>query len=227
MAIIFKTFEQIEIDGQSAGNIVDVLSNHGPRRAEVLAAFGVYTAGLRTALDDEKTQLASAHKAEIDSTNATIARLESDLSTASSELESVTASNESLQTQLDSTTDQLNLANNTLATVNALVATLHTKVETLQQNQRFDPRQINAKAFYNRITKEEFALLAASPDPQLTGIAQAILAYAKNEKTWPVVFKSVEMQGMVDYLLQSGFLTQSRIDQLTADATWQEAFYPQ
>lgn len=59
MAVVFKTFDLIEIDGIVAGNIVDVISNHGPRRAEVLAAYGVYVAALQTAFYSEKTQLQS------------------------------------------------------------------------------------------------------------------------------------------------------------------------
>jgi hypothetical protein len=101
----------------------------------------------------------------------------------------------------------------------------NTKIAILKTTQRFDPRKINAVAFYNRITKDQFAKLAASPDPQLTAIAQAILAYAENEKVWPVEFDSVEMQGMIGYLLKAEFLTQEQVDELTKDATWQEAFY--
>lgn len=42
MAVIFNTFDDIEIDGIPAGNIADVISNHAPRRVEVLAAARAY-----------------------------------------------------------------------------------------------------------------------------------------------------------------------------------------
>jgi hypothetical protein len=69
MSVVFITFESIEIDGTLAGNIVDVISNHAPRRAEVLAAFNLFTDKLRTALELEKTQLVSDHTTAIEKLN--------------------------------------------------------------------------------------------------------------------------------------------------------------
>lgn len=86
MAVIFKTFDQIEIDGINAGSIVDVISNHGPRRAEVLAAFGVYSAGLRVVLDAEKTQLGEGHTVALNAANATIAAQTATIATLQTEV---------------------------------------------------------------------------------------------------------------------------------------------
>lgn len=180
MSVIFKTFDQIEIDGQSAGNIVDVISNHGPRRAEVLTAFGVFTAGLRTALDAEKTQLLSDHKTAIDAKEAA------------------------------------------LTEANATIAALESRIAALLVELPFNPRVIDASAFYARITKDEFAALSVSDDETLRTIAKTILAYKTND--WPVVFESPEFQGLIGYLVGTAFLTAERAAELTADATRAEAY---
>ena len=41
MSVVFRGPDQIEIDGVSAGGIVDVINNHASRLPEVLTAFGV------------------------------------------------------------------------------------------------------------------------------------------------------------------------------------------
>ena len=41
MAVVFRGPDKIEIDGVSAGGIVDVINNHASRLPEVHAAFGV------------------------------------------------------------------------------------------------------------------------------------------------------------------------------------------
>lgn len=62
MSVVFKSFDQIEIDGVSAGNIVDVISNHAQRRAEVLAAFGVFSKSFTDAVDTKQKQIADLQK---------------------------------------------------------------------------------------------------------------------------------------------------------------------
>ena len=61
MSVVFTTIDSITIDGIPAGNIVDVISNHAPKRAEVLAAYQVFV---------------DAQKAELEEANATIATLQ-------------------------------------------------------------------------------------------------------------------------------------------------------
>jgi hypothetical protein len=61
MSVVFTTIDSIAIDGIPAGNIVDVISNHAPKRAEVLAAYRVFV---------------EAEKAELEEANATIATLQ-------------------------------------------------------------------------------------------------------------------------------------------------------
>jgi hypothetical protein len=61
MAVVFTTIDQIEIDGIPAGNIVDVISNHAPKRAEVLAAYRVFVESEKAELQEAKATIATLH----------------------------------------------------------------------------------------------------------------------------------------------------------------------
>ena len=108
-----------------------------------------------------------------------------------------------------------------LNSANATIATLEAKIKDLDQYRPFNPRIIDATAFYARITKDEFAELSTSEDPTKVTIAKTILAYVKND--WPVVFGSQEFQGMIGYLLSTGFPSE-RAAELMEDATRSEAY---
>jgi hypothetical protein len=116
----------------------------------------------------------------------------------------------------------LDAANATIATRDATIAALEARVASLLTELPFNPRIIDATAFYNRITKEEFASLSVSDDETLRTIAKTILAYKTND--WPVIFESPEFQGLIGYLVGTSFLTAERAAQLTADATRAEAY---
>lgn len=80
MAVVFDTFEVIKIDGITSGNIVDVISNHGPRRAEVLAAFNVYCEQVKAQKDAELS-------AQVETLTSEKTQLTTDLATASETME--------------------------------------------------------------------------------------------------------------------------------------------
>jgi hypothetical protein len=71
MSVVFKTFDQIEIDGIASGNIVDVISNHAPKRADVLAAYKVYT----DKLNAEHTEALQEVQTDLETANAKIVTL--------------------------------------------------------------------------------------------------------------------------------------------------------
>ena len=116
----------------------------------------------------------------------------------------------------------LDSANATIATRDATIAALESRVAALLTELPFNPRIIDASKFYERITKDEFAALSVSDDETLRTIAKTILAYKTND--WPVIFESPEFQGLIGYLVATGFLTEDRAKQLTADATRAEAY---
>lgn len=211
MAIVFESFESVKVDGISAGSFSDCVANYSARRVELALACKTFheekASAHKTALD--------AKEAELTTANATIAELESDLSTASSQLEAVTNEKTALQNDYD----QLNAMQ---LESTSLVIQLQAKVADLEQYRPFNPRIIDASAFYARITKDEFASLSVSDDETLRVIAKTILAYKTND--WPVVFESPEFQGLISYLVGTEFLTVERAAQLTADATRAEAY---
>jgi hypothetical protein len=71
MAVVFKTFDQIEIDGIASGNIVDVISNHSPKRLQVLEAYKVFT----DKLNADHAEALQEIQTDLDEANANIATL--------------------------------------------------------------------------------------------------------------------------------------------------------
>ena len=108
------------------------------------------------------------------------------------------------------------------ATLTTSLAAANARIETLLQEIPFDPRIIDATAFYNRLTKDELLLFVSSEDTQVKQIGTVIATYKSND--WPVVFESTEFQQMVVYLQQVGILTSERLAELTKDATRDEAY---
>jgi len=112
-----------------------------------------------------------------------------------------------------------------LTTANATIAALEARVASMLTELPFNPRIIDATAFYSRITKDEFAALSVSDDETLRTIAKTILAYKTND--WPVVFESPEFQQMMGYLMfgtSPPFLSDERARELARDATRAEAY---
>jgi len=109
-----------------------------------------------------------------------------------------------------------------LSEANATIATLEARIAALLVELPFNPRVIDASAFYARITKDEFAALSIADDETLRTIAKTILAYKTND--WPVIFESAEFQGLIGYLVGTSFLTAERAAELTRDASRSEAY---
>jgi hypothetical protein len=115
--------------------------------------------------------------------------------------------------------NQLQIQNDTLV---AELAAANARVALLIKGLPFNPRVIDATAFYNRLTKDELLVFVSSSDTQVRAIGQTIAAYKAND--WPVVFESTEFQKMVGYLLEAGVVTSERLAELTKDAIRDEAY---
>jgi hypothetical protein len=72
MSVVFKSFDQIEIDGIASGNIVDVISNHAPKRLQVLEAYKTYT----DKLNSDNAKALQEVQTDLDDAIATIATLQ-------------------------------------------------------------------------------------------------------------------------------------------------------
>jgi septal ring factor EnvC (AmiA/AmiB activator) len=211
MAVVFTTIDSISIDGIPAGNIVDVISNHAPKRAEVLAAYRVFV---------------EAEKAKRDES---VTKLESDLSIKTSQLEATTQAKTTLEAQVASlTTEKQELRGDivdldqALDTEQQLTAALKAKVTDLEQYRPFNPRILKGEAFYNRVSKEDMVTLLASDNAQLVTVGKTIEAYRAHH--WPVVMDSTDFTNLVGYVMQSGVFDDDEVTAIMRDATREEAY---
>jgi hypothetical protein len=214
MSVIFNSFDVIEIDGIAAGNIVDVISNHAPRRAEVLAAFGVYVAALQTEINAEKTQL------QADKTQLT-----TDLATANASIATLTSQVASLESQLQEVTESKDVLFIRKQAVDHDLAEAEVKIAWLESIRTYDPNVIKSEAFYNRITKDElFALgMLAVSDQTAKGILELLGAYKAN--AWQVILNDPQVVGAMQYLTALGTLGEGRVTEITRPASREEAYF--
>jgi hypothetical protein len=213
MSVVFNSFDVIEIDGIAAGNIVDVISNHAPRRAEVLAAYGVYVAAMQTEINAEKTQL------QADKTQLT-----THLATANADKTSLTTQVASLESQLQEVTESKDVLFIRKQAVDHDLAEAEVKIAWLESIRTYDPNVIKSEAFYNRITKDElFALgtLAVS-DQTAKGILELLGAYKAN--AWQVILNDPQVVGAMQYLTALGTLGEGRVTEITRPASREEAY---
>jgi chromosome segregation ATPase len=245
MSVIFNSFDVIEIDGIASGNIVDVISNHAPRRAEVLAAYGVYVAAINAEKATLTTDLATA--------NASIATLTSEKTSLTTQLEAKTTdlatrttelsekvqllnSGATVITGLESQVTSLTTDKTTLTTrkeelqsevldLLAQIDTLNTKVAFLNSIRTYDSNQIRSLAFYDRITKDQINKLGllAIDDPQAAEIHKLLNAYKDNP--WPVLLDDPLVVGGIQYLLYIEIITQQEAAQITRPASREEAYF--
>ena len=204
MAVVFKTFDQIEIDGIASGNIVDVISNHGPRRAEVLAAYKVFTDKLNA---DNAEALATA---------------QSDLATKTSQLDATTQAKSALDLRVATLTTEKQALEAAIAVSNQVNQTLAQKVVELEQYRPYNPRILAGEAFYNRVSKEDMVTLLTSDNAMLVNVGKTIEAYRANH--WPVIIDSTDFQNLVGYVLQSGVFDEAEVTAIMRDATKEEAY---
>ena len=211
MAVVFKTFDQIEIDGIPSGNIVDVVSNHAPKRLQVLEAYKTYTDKLNA--DHAKA----------------LQEVQADLATKTSQLEATTQAKTALDLRVAAlTTEKQSLeaavadADQALDAEQQLTAILRTKITELEQYRPYNPRILAGKAFYSRVSKEDMVTLLTSEIPQLVVVGKTIVAYAEND--WPVILDSTDFQQLVGYVLQSGVFDEAEVTEIMRDATREEAY---
>ena len=215
MSVVFKTFEQIEIDGVASGNIVDVISNHGPRRAEVLAAYKVFTDKLNA---DNATALQAV---QADHATA-LQEVQSDLATKTSQLEATTEAKSALDLRVATLTNETQSLTSQVSMLEAVVEAEKQKIADLEQYRPYNPRWLDGRSFYKRISQQDMETLLVSDNPQLFIVGKTILAYRDNH--WPVVLDSQDFQNLVGYVLQSGVFDEAEVVEIMRDATKEEAY---
>jgi hypothetical protein len=203
MSVIFNSFDVIEIDGTPAGNIVDVISNHAPRRAEVLAAYGVYVAAI----------------------NAEKATLTTDLATANATINTLTTQVASLESQLQEVTESKDVLFIRKQAVDHDLVEAQAKIAFLESIRQFNPRWTTPDFFINRFTAKEAKAFYSSEDAMIVGGQQLLEAY--EAAGWYVDLDDTQVQGLTGYMVQLGMMTPERREQVLRDATAAEAWYPQ
>jgi hypothetical protein len=211
MSVVFTTIDSISIDGIPAGNIVDVVSNHAPRRAEVLEAYRVFVDGEKANQDEAVVKL-EAEKAE----------LTADLATATTQLEAATQAKTTLEGQVATLTSQVSMLESVVEAEKQQNVTLQAKIAELEQYRPYNPRILKGEAFYNRVSKEDMVTLLTSEVPQLVVVGKTIEAYRANR--WPVVMDSTDFTNLVGYVLQSGVFDDDEVTAIMRDATREEAY---
>jgi Ribonuclease G/E len=211
MAVVFTTIDSITIEGIPAGNIVDVVSNHAPRRAEVLAAYRVFV---------------EAEKAKRDEA---VAKLTTDLATATTQLEAVTQAKTTLEAEKATLASEKQALRAEIADLDQaldaeqqLTATLQAKIADLEQYRPYNPRILKGEAFYNRVSKEDMVTLLTSDDATLVTVGKTIEAYRAHH--WPVVMDSTDFTNLVGYVMQSGVFDEADVLEIMRDATREEAY---
>jgi hypothetical protein len=211
MSVVFTTIDSISIDGIPAGNIVDVVSNHAPKRAEVLAAYRVFVDAEKAKRDEAVVKL-----------EADKAKLTTDLATATTQLEATTQAKTTLEGQVATLTTEKQTLEAAVALANQVNETLAQKVTDLEQYRPFNPRILKGEAFYNRVSKEDMVTLLASDNAQLVTVGKTIEAYRAHH--WPVVMDSTDSTNLVGYVLQSGVFDEDEVTAIMRDATREEAY---
>jgi chromosome segregation ATPase len=214
MAVVFKTFDIIEIDGIPAGNIVDVISNHGPRRAEVLAAFGVFVERLKVELAEERDKALadlSQMTTERDTALSEKASLQTHLDSANATIETLQATNAELTADLQTASTQLEATTNQLAAANAeidkLTAVAEQPVATLSQIRVWLLQTLGVNAI-----KQVDAMIAAIPDELERAIAHQQWEYANNVlRDNPFVQLIAQQLNLTSEQMDEAYLAATRI----------------
>lgn len=202
--VVFTSLDQIKIDGQNAGNIVDVLSNHAPLRSDILSAFNLYTDKLNA---DHATALQA---------------VQTDLATKTSQLEAVTQEKTALDLRVATLTNENQSLASQVSMLEAVIEAQRQKIAELEQYRPYNPRILAGKAFYRRVSKEDMVTLLTSENAMLVTVGKTIVAYAEND--WPVIIDSTDFQNLVGYVLQSGVFDEADVVEIMRDATKEEAY---
>lgn len=236
---VFQVHEEME-----AGSQILRLDPRNPTSEEMADADEAFAAAQQAviaSLESEKATLESekasliAEKASLENQLASKTEqadqlaadklvLQSEVAQLNSSISELTSESNALASSVSDLTEKLDTSTDGNDTLSAELAVARARITSLLEEIPFDPRVIDATAFYDRLTKDEIWSLSTSEDEVTKSILAKIHEYKKPENDWPIVFESTEFMQMMGYLLQSGFITEGRMMDLTRDATKAEAY---
>ena len=153
-----------------------------------------------------------------------VTELEADLATKTSQLEAVTQANSALDLQVATLTNENQSLTSQVSMLEAVIEAEKQKIAELEQYRPYNPRWLDGRSFYKRISQEDMETLLASDNSQLVIVGKTILAYRDNHVHWPVVLDSQDFQNLVGYVLQSGVFDADEVVEIMRDATKEEAY---
>jgi CRISPR/Cas system type I-B associated protein Csh2 (Cas7 group RAMP superfamily) len=116
-------------------------------------------------------------------------------------------------------------AMDTLESIHAReLSALQAKVTDLEQYRPYNPRWLDGRAFYKRISQQDMETLLASDNPQLVFVGKTVLAYRDNHVQWPVILDSDDFKNLVGIVFQSGVFDEAEVTEAMRDATREEAY---
>lgn len=204
MASPYELLVRFNRDGSVAGALTRSIETVGGRDFELSP---VPLAESDEAFARFAEQFAAAAVAERDS-------LKIELSETNKQLIERTAQRDQFEQQLATLTAERD-------SLRTETATLESRVVALRANQRFNPRVIKSDAFFERITKRELSLMAASADPNVIEIGALLNEYDGND--WRVELDSAELIQPLNYLIAVGMLSEDRAFELRRDGVESEA----
>ena len=177
------------------------------------------------------TKLEQDHATLLATKVTELAKVQSDLATTTSQLEATTQAKTTLEAQvanlLEEKQELKNLYEDCLATVREQDTAndkLQAKITELEQYRPYNPRWLDGRSFYKRISQQDMETLLASDNPQLVIVGKTILAYRDNHVQWPVILDSTDFTNLVGYVLQSGVFDEAEVVEIMRDATREEAY---
>lgn len=219
--------ELTSVAPENFGEFGTMFSNQLQIQHDVLVVEKATLLVEKATLESEKASLTSqlaSKTTEADSLAADKLALQSEVTQLNSSISELTSESNALASSVSDLTEKLDASTYGNDTLSAELAAARARITSLLEEIPFDPRVIDATAFYDRLTKDEIWSLSTSEDEITKSILAKIHEYKKPENDWPIVFESTEFMQMMGYLLQSGFITEARMMDLTRDATKAEAY---
>ena len=153
-----------------------------------------------------------------------VTELETDLATKTSQLDAVTQAKTALDLRVATLTNEKQSLTSQVSMLEAVVEAHKQKIADLEQYRPYNPRWLDGRSFYKRISQEDMETLLASDNPQLVIVGKTILAYRDNHVQWPVILDSTDFTNLVGYVLQSGVFDEAEVTEIMRDATKEEAY---
>jgi predicted nuclease with TOPRIM domain len=196
------------------------------RNALLLSTDQLYQQNQKALADHTKAlaDQATEHQEAITKLEDDKTKLTTDLATATTQLEATTQAKTTLEAEKAELRELYDDLRQTLTEEEQLTATLQAKIADLEQYRPFNPRWLDGRSFYKRISQQDMETLLASDNPQLVIVGKTILAYRDNHVQWPVILDSTDFTNLVGYVLQSGVFDAAEVTEIMRDATREEAY---